>query len=42
MQRPIDPGPKAEPEKLELEAERGRALLEESPRSCSCSTTKAA
>ena len=30
MQRPIDPGPEASPEKLELEAERGRALLEES------------
>jgi two-component system phosphate regulon sensor histidine kinase PhoR len=31
MQRPIDPGPEAGPEQLELEAERGRALLEESP-----------
>jgi signal transduction histidine kinase len=31
MQRPIEPGPEASPEKLELEAERGRTLLEESP-----------
>jgi two-component system, OmpR family, phosphate regulon sensor histidine kinase PhoR len=30
MQRPIDPGPEESPEKLELEAKRGRALLEES------------
>jgi two-component system, OmpR family, phosphate regulon sensor histidine kinase PhoR len=31
MQRPIDPGPKGGPEALELEAQRGRTLLEESP-----------
>ncbi|HMJ00829.1 MAG TPA: HAMP domain-containing sensor histidine kinase [Gaiellaceae bacterium] len=30
MQRPIDPGQEGSPEQLELEAERGRALLEES------------
>ena len=30
MQRPIDPGQRGSPEQLELEAERGRALLEES------------
>ena len=31
MQRPIEPGPTGSPENLQLEAERGRALLEESP-----------
>ena len=31
MQRSIDPGPEGGPENLELEAQRGRLLLEESP-----------